>query len=150
MRVLIIEDNSFNAFCLSRLLEAVCPQVNISVITNSIDALHATETFNPNLVILDGDLGGGANQYNGPVLADIIMRKYPDKAVVAWTDNAPFRSAFEGVFKAHHRSFNETVMWSKQLSHNDLHQALSKLAADYNMSYFWQTSGSLHMERLYA
>lgn len=151
MRVLIIEDNTFNAFCLTRLFEAICKQAQVSVVTDSIEALSTLEAFNPHLVILDGDLGAGDGCYcNGPVLADLILRQFPNKALVAWTDNEPMRQAFADVFKTHQKPFNDTTIWSKIMCHNKLYQILAELASEYDMGYFWQSSGSLHLERLYA
>ncbi|GGI87451.1 response regulator transcription factor [Legionella impletisoli] len=151
MRVLIVEDNAFNAFCLTRLFEAVCRVVQVTVVTESLNALHKLEQFQPDLVVIDGDLGAGDSRYcNGPLLADLIWRKYPNKAIVAWTDNQLMRRAFEEVFHVHHKPFRDCTMWSKIMPQHQLYQALVDLSKVFNLGYYWQANSSFHLDRLYA
>ncbi|WP_133130658.1 response regulator [Legionella yabuuchiae] len=151
MRVLIVEDNAFNAFCLTRLFEAVCAAAQVTVVTESHDALLKLEQLHPHLIVLDGDLGAEDGRYcNGPVLADLIWRKYPSHAIVAWTDNLLMRRAFAEVFHAHRKPFKDFTMWSKIIPQKQLYQALVDLSKIFDLGYYWQAHSSFNLERLYA
>ncbi|AHE65715.1 response regulator [Legionella oakridgensis] len=151
MRVLIVEDNAFNAFCLTRLLEAACQHVQVTVAHNSYVALKQFEKYQPELIVLDGDLGAGEGRYcNGPALADVLWRKYPNAAVVAWTDCKHMRMQFAEIFHQHNKHFNEYSSWNKIMCPKRLHQSLAHLAAEFDFRYYTRPSSSIHMARFYA
>lgn len=118
MRVLIVEDSAFNAFCLRRLLESVVAQVSVTIVNNSQAALSLINSHYPDMVVIDGDLGVTSDdQYcNGPELADTLISKHPELPVIAWTDSELMREAFCKVFTRHNHSFNEYNSWGKVIS----------------------------------
>ncbi len=119
MRVLIIEDNDFNAFCLRRLLESVMTGGSVTVANNSNAALSLFYSHPFDLVIIDGDLGavrGTGAHCNGPELAQILLYKYPHLALVAWTDSQQLRQEFSHIFKQHERVLNELSVWNKTVT----------------------------------
>jgi CheY-like chemotaxis protein len=117
MRVLIIEDNAFNAFCLSRLLESVAGSVSIDTVSTSQDALSFIETHVPDLVILDGELQLiNELSTHGPQLASIILQKNPHLPLIAWSDSEFMRGAFAKVFIQYNRLVNEYNTWAKTVS----------------------------------
>ncbi|VEB33873.1 response regulator [Legionella cherrii] len=117
MRVLIIEDNAFNAFCLSRLLESVIASVSIDVVSNSQDALSCIDTHVPDLVIIDGELNLiDELSTHGPQLAAVILQKYPHLPIIAWSDSEFMRSAFAKVFIQSNRLVNEYNTWTKTVN----------------------------------
>ncbi|WP_133128549.1 response regulator [Legionella nagasakiensis] len=151
MRILIVEDNAFNALCLTRLLEATCQHVQVTVASNSYIALKHFEKYQPELVILDGDLGVSEGRYcNGPALADMLWRKYPNTAVVAWTDCNTMRVKFAEIFYQHDKRFNEYSNWTKMISPKHLHQSLAHLATEFDFGYYVRPSSAMHLTRLYA
>ncbi|MDI1352503.1 MAG: response regulator, partial [bacterium] len=95
MRVLIVEDNAFNAFCLRRLLESVMTFGTVTIVNNSRAALSLINNYSPDLVIIDGDLGAFNDglHCNGPELATIILGKYPHLPLIAWSDSIELREA---------------------------------------------------------
>ncbi len=134
MRVLIVEDNAFNAFCLSRLFETTYSPVRVTVVNNSAAAMNQIERNKPALVIMDGDLGACVPYCNGPVLTDILWQKYPDLPVVAWTDCDAMRSAFAAVFKRHDKHFNEFNNWSKSVGVGQIQRSLVYFDEDFAQS----------------
>lgn len=119
MRVLIIEDNEFNAFCLKRLLESVITRGSVSIANNSNAALALFYSHPFDLVIIDGDLGAtraNGAYCNGPELAQILLYKYPQLALVAWTDSQQMRQEFSQVFQQDERAFNEFSLWNKTVT----------------------------------
>lgn len=117
MRVLIIEDSVFNAFCLSRLLESVITPVSIDVVSNSQDALSFLDTQAPDLVIIDGELNLiDELSTHGPQLAAVILQKYPHLPLIAWSDSEFMRGAFAKVFIQYNRLVNEYNTWTKTVS----------------------------------
>ncbi|TAL58566.1 MAG: response regulator [Legionella sp.] len=117
MRVLIVEDNAFNAFCLRRLLESTIAMLSVTIVSNSQAALTLMQQQLPDLVIIDGDLGQVSEiQYNGPILADILIQKYPQLPIIAWSNSASMVQAFAHVFKHHQRSLNQYNCWSKMVN----------------------------------
>jgi CheY-like chemotaxis protein len=117
MRILIIEDNAFNVFCLSRLLESVITSVLINFVSNSQDALSYIDAYHPNLVIIDGELTiADETGTNGPQLAASILQKYPQLPVIAWSDSELMREAFTQVFRQNNRLVNEYNTWAKNVN----------------------------------
>ncbi|KTD11957.1 two-component response regulator [Legionella gratiana] len=117
MHVLIIEDNAFNAFCLSRLLETVTVSVSVTVVNNSQDALSAIDINVPDLVIIDGELNLiNESSTHGPQLAAILLQKHPHLPLIAWSDSEFMRGAFTKVFMQHNRLVNEYNTWTKTLN----------------------------------
>ncbi|KTD52950.1 response regulator [Legionella quateirensis] len=118
MRVLIVEDSAFNAFCLRRLLESVVAQVSVTIVNNSQTALSLINSHSPDMVVIDGDLGADSDDHccNGPELVDILIPKYPNLPLIAWSDSEVMREAFSQVFKRHNHSLNEYNSWSKVIS----------------------------------
>ncbi len=136
MRILIVEDNSFNAFCLSRLLEATIRPAQLQVANDADKALLQLNKFRPDLLILDGDLGKSSH-YNGPMLADKIWTSSSECVIVAWTDNIERDSDFAEVFKRHNKDFDHYTRWSKNVSASELVQAVLHLSLrkiDYSMA----------------
>lgn len=126
MRVLIIEDNAFNAFCLSRLLESVIASVSIATVSNSHDALSFIETHVPDLVIIDGELNLVDELCtHGPQLAEIILQKYPHLPLISWSDSEFMRGAFAKVFIQHNRLVNEYNTWVKTVSPESIQKTCS-------------------------
>ncbi|KTC91390.1 response regulator [Fluoribacter dumoffii] len=117
MRVLIIEDSAFNAFCLSRLLESVIASVSIEVVSTSQDALSFLDTQLPDLVIIDGELNLiNELSTHGPQLAAVILQKYPHLPLIAWSDSEFMRSAFAKTFTQHNRLVNGFNTWAKTVT----------------------------------
>ncbi len=117
MRVLIIEDNAFNAFCLSRLLESVISSVAIDVVSNSQDALSFIDTHVPDLVVIDGELNLiDEFSTHGPQLAAVILQKYPHLPLITWSDSEFMRGAFAKVLIQYNRLVNEYNTWNKTVS----------------------------------
>lgn len=118
MRVLIVEDNEFNAFCLRRLLESVLTVGTIIIANNSNVALSLFYSHPFDLVIIDGQLGASRNKAccNGPELAQILLYKYPELPIIAWTDCESMRQSFTHIFKQHDRSVNDFTLWNKTVT----------------------------------
>lgn len=131
MRVLIVEDNAFNAFCLRRLIEQVILTVSVNVVQNSHDALAVISNHIPDLVVIDGDLGTteGLN-CNGPELANILLQKYPQLPLVSWSNSESMNESFMQVFRMHGKVYNECTIWTKLVSLESLVQTLNYYFAD--------------------
>ncbi|KTD45765.1 two component sensor and regulator histidine kinase response regulator [Legionella rubrilucens] len=128
MRVLIVEDNAFNAFCLTRLLQSVQPSVQVTVVNDSLSALNVIESDEMSLVIVDGDLGASDGLLcNGPALADALWELKPSLPVIAWTDSEMMRSAFAETFKQQQKCFNDIYCWPKIVSQERISLALNYL-----------------------
>ncbi|MDX1836339.1 response regulator [Legionella taurinensis] len=128
MRVLIVEDNAFNAFCLTRLLQSVQPAVQVTVVNDSLNALNVIESDEVSLVIVDGDLGASDGLLcNGPALADALWELKPSLPVIAWTDSEMMRSAFAETFKQQQKCFNDIYCWPKIVSQERISLALNYL-----------------------
>ncbi|MBI2785544.1 MAG: response regulator [Legionella longbeachae] len=126
MRVLIIEDNAFNAFCLCRLLELVNPSSLVAIVNNSHDALSALEINIPDLVIIDGELSLiDELSTHGPQLAAQLLQKYPYLPLIVWSDSEFMRGAFAKVFIQHNRLVNEYNTWTKTVSPECIRKTLS-------------------------
>lgn len=152
MRVLIVEDNAFNAFCLTRLLESVYQQqVQIIVVNDSLSALNYLAQNNVALVILDGDLGvsDGVN-CNGPALADAIWSNDPQLPIVAWSDSDSMRSAFAEVFKRYNQLLNEYTCWTKVVSQERIRQSLAYLIVHGSREPLSTTKQISNREQLHA
>jgi CheY-like chemotaxis protein len=114
MHVLIIEDNSFNAFCLRRLLELVVASVSVVIVNNSQDALSSIEISVPDVVIIDGELSlVDELSIHGPQLAAVLLQKYPYLPLIAWSDSEFMRGSFAKTFTHHSRLVNEYNTWTK-------------------------------------
>lgn len=140
MLFLIVEDNHFNAFCLSRILTATLPQCQVRIAADSTTALSliALEAFDA--VILDGNLGAGDGMNcNGPALADTIWQQYPWMTIVAWSDAAAMRHAFAEVFMRHNKIFNGQVCWPKIVGE----QRIQSFCRSRNVSNVGLQSGNL-------
>lgn len=125
MLVLIVADNEFNAYCLTRLIESTCDKVRVMTVNGSYAALRKIAEKNPDLVVLDGDLGVGEGLYcNAPALADLLWRKFPKTPVIAWTDCERTRLAFADVFKRHNKQFDEQSIWPKTVYAQRLRKTL--------------------------
>jgi len=133
MRILIVEDSSFNAYCLQRLLETVSQKIVVRVCYNSIEAYELMSSFQPDCVILDGDLGGTDGVLcNGPALADTLWHHFPHTHIIAWTDSDDsMREAFQNVFQQHSKLFNEYSCWTKIVSQERIRKSLAYFAGDF-------------------
>ncbi len=118
MRILIVEDNAFNAFCLRRLLESVVSTVTVTIVSNSLEALPLINNNLPDMVVIDGDLGAANDEYccNGPELANLLLQKFPHLPLIAWSDSELMREAFFRVFNKHRQPLNEYNSWTKAIS----------------------------------
>ncbi|KTD62494.1 response regulator [Legionella shakespearei] len=118
MRVLIVEDNAFNAFCLRRLLESVVASIGVTIANNSQAAMTHINNTSFDMVVIDGDLGAVSDSAycNGPELAHIILQKNPHLPIIAWSDSESMRDAFALVFKHYDRLYNEYNCWTKVIS----------------------------------
>lgn len=114
MRVLIVEDNAFNAFCLRRLLESAVSPVTVSIVNSSKAALLLINNHSPDMVVIDGDLG--TSEYNGPELLDVLLKKYSDLPVIAWSDSDAMKEAFARVLSQNDKQMNEYNTWTKIVS----------------------------------
>ena len=87
-RVLIVEDEQL----VSALLEQTLQSVNFqtSRANNAVEAKRQIETFDPDIALLDIDLGPGAN---GIDVAHILAKKHPDIAILFLTKFPDLRSA---------------------------------------------------------
>ncbi|KTC76987.1 response regulator [Legionella brunensis] len=137
MRVLIVEDNAFNAFCLTRLLTAVNKQIQVIVVGDSLSTLNYLAENDASFIIMDGDLGASDGLYcNGPALAEVIWQKNPELPIVAWSDSENMRRAFIDVFKQYNKPFNEYSCWTKVVSQERIRQSLPYLLAQNAGKYF--------------
>ncbi len=151
MQVLIVEDNVFNAFCLTRMIEASCYPVQVTVASDCMTAMKQVEKYRPALVVMDGDLGAQDDRYdNGPALADILWQQYPQLTVVAWTDSDRMRKAFAEVFQRHNKRFDEYSSWTKAICPKHLIQSLNCLEIEFNINYYHQQPVRNTLERLHA
>lgn len=118
MRVLLVEDNAYNAFCLRRILESVIPAVRVTLVSNSQAALRIIHIELQDVVILDGDLGAaqGHSEHDGPALADALLHEHPNMPLIAWSDSKPMREAFARIFKQHHKEEHQCSSWPKTIS----------------------------------
>lgn len=131
MHVLIVEDNAFNAFCLTRLLQASCQHIKVSVVDNSAKAYNFFLEQTPSFVILDGCLSARDRlNAHGPILADLIWTAWPKMPVIAWTNCDTMRQTFNDVFKKHKKSFNEIYCWSKVVSQTCISNSLACIRAN--------------------
>lgn len=137
MRVLIVEDNAFNAFCLTRLLTTVNKQIQITVVNDSLAALAYLAENDVSFVVVDGDLGvvDGLN-CNGPSLAELIWQNQPNMPLIAWTDSDTTRRAFIEIFKQYNKPINEYTCWTKVVSQDRIRQSLTYLLAQNLDKYF--------------
>ncbi len=116
MHILIVDDNAFGAYCLSRLLSLVSSEVSISIVHDSEKALVAIEEKQPDWLILDGDLHAGDGIHcNGPALLDCIWTLHPDLSVVIWTDSDVMRKGFSEVFSRYNKPFTDDFNWPKMV-----------------------------------
>ncbi|WP_019215569.1 response regulator [Legionella tunisiensis] len=130
MRVLIVEDGAFNAFCLTRLLEGVCQQAQVTVVRDSLSALNYLTYNTPSLVIVDGYLSAGDGlNCHGPALVDALWQTNPHLPVIAWSDCENMRQAFAEIFKQYNKPFNEYTCWTKVVSHERIRMSLPYLLA---------------------
>lgn len=142
MRVLVVEDNAFNAFCLRRLLESVIGSVSVTIVNNSQAALLQVNSNVPDLLIIDGDLGAPNDgiHCNGPELAQVLLRKYPDLPLVAWSDSEHMREAFVRVFHQHDKVLNEYNAWTKIICQERISLTMTHYFGDFiggqNASFF--------------
>ena len=114
MLVLIVEDNHFNAYCLSRILTVSHPQCLVRIAADSTTALSMMSSEAFDVVILDGHLGAGDGlNCNGPALADSIWMQYPWMTIVAWSDSTQMQRAFSEVFLRHNKVFSDVFCWPK-------------------------------------
>ncbi|CDZ76033.1 Response regulator receiver domain protein [Legionella massiliensis] len=117
MQILIVEDNAFNAYCLSRLFAFINKKLEIRIVNSSFAALSYLRENNPALVILDGDLGVSDGLHcNGPALANLIWLTNPLLPIVIWSDSEAMRTAFTDVFGQHEKLINEHNCWPKVVS----------------------------------
>lgn len=148
MRVLIVEDNAFNAFCLTRLLQASFPAIQVTVVDDSISAQQLVESDDLSLVILDGDLGVGDGLLcNGPALADTLWHSNSLLRIVAWSDSETMRQAFAEVFKRHKKMFNDLSCWPKIVSQERIRLSLNHL---FSQQYSTQHSENVRVDILHA
>jgi DNA-binding NarL/FixJ family response regulator len=87
-RALIVEDEQL----VSALLEQTLLSVNFQTAraNNAVEAKRQIETFDPDIALLDIDLGPGAN---GIDVAHILAKKHPDIAILFLTKFPDLRSA---------------------------------------------------------
>ena len=133
MRVLIIEDNEFNAFCLRRLLESVITLGTVTLVNNSNAALALFYSHPFDLVIIDGDLGAARSQgayCNGPELAQILLHKYPQTTLVVWTDSQQLRQEFSAIFNQYDRQLDYFSLWNKTVSMEFIYKTFSHFFPD--------------------
>ncbi|KGP62999.1 histidine kinase [Legionella norrlandica] len=148
MRVLIIEDNAFNAFCLRRLVESVIASVSVTIVNNSHAALSFINSHCPDIVVIDGDLGAMNDEMNcnGPELAGILLKKYPQLPIIAWSDSDTMREDFTKVFKTHGKLLNEYNSWAKVIGQERIYKTWAYYFGEFmigqNSAFTNQTSVS--------
>lgn len=118
MRILIIEDSEFNAFCLRRLLESVVSSASITIANTSNEALSLFYSRPFDLAII-GELGPVKSRTvhcNGPELAQILLHKYPNVLLIAWTDSMRMRQEFSYIFNQYNHTLNKFNLWNKTVT----------------------------------
>lgn len=131
MRILVVEDSPFNAFCITRLLQEANPALEVAVAKNSEEAMTFLSIAHYSLVVLDGDLGAiDGTLCQGPVLALEIQRRYPKLPLVCWTDNAAMRQAFRKVFASVGISMDDMYCWNKVISLSTMRSILAFFGLD--------------------
>jgi CheY-like chemotaxis protein len=149
MRILIVEDNAFNAFCLSRLLETINKQIKLKLVNDSLSALCYLAQYEVSLIILDGDLGARAGlKCNGPALADVIWLNHPYIPIIAWSDSEEMRTAFSAVFRQHNKAFNDYSCWKKEVKMDLIQQSLPFLMAQNCFNHFTNAENTDNMDNL--
>ncbi|KTD22743.1 two component sensor and regulator, histidine kinase response regulator [Legionella lansingensis] len=137
MRVLIVEDNAFNAFCLSRLLTTVDKQLQVAVVNDSLSAINYLAENDVSLVILDGDLGAADGLHcNGPALAEHIWQNDSHFPLIAWSDSECMRNAFVDIFRKYNKPLNDYTCWTKVVSQERIRQSLIYFMAQSSERYF--------------
>lgn len=116
MRVLLVEDNSFIAFCLTRFLKEALVDAHVSVVKDADSAYQAVTHDTPDLLILDGHLSDDARAETGPEIADKVWQAFPDMAIVACTDSESMKGAFKTIFERHQKAFDKDSNWPKNIS----------------------------------
>lgn len=117
MHVLIVEDSAFNAYCLRRILEDSLPMISVDVVSNSTNALALVKHKTPDLIIIDGNLGAeDGSQCNGPTLSGILLDKYPQLPLIAWTDSEQMRTLFASIFDQFNRAMSQYNTWPKVIN----------------------------------
>lgn len=118
MRVLIVEDNSFNAFCLRRLLESFIAVDEVTIVNNSHAALSSLYEILPDLVIVGANLGSvdAKSHCSGFELSHIILHKYPHLPLIVWLDAQDKYDAFAQLFNRYNRTVNNLTLWPKTIS----------------------------------
>jgi CheY-like chemotaxis protein len=119
MRVLIVEDKEFNGFCLGRLLESALVNSSVTIANNSNQALSFFYSTPFEWVIIGGELGTSHDPIaycNGQELAQILLSKYPQVCLIAWTDSESTRQAFRHAFKQNNGLNDGLMFWSKAVS----------------------------------
>lgn len=129
MRVLIVEDNVFNAYCLRRLLESMMTFIAVTIVNNSQAALSHVNTHFPELLIIDGDLNAAGSEIycNGPELTAAVLSRYPNLPVIAWTDSEAMRHEFETIFKLYSKTVNHFSVWNKLVSAEHILKSITYL-----------------------
>lgn len=149
MRILIVEDNAFNAFCLSSLLEMINKQIKVKVVNDSLSALCYIAQYEVSLIILDGDLGARQDlKCNGPALADLIWLNHPYIPIIAWSDSEEMRTAFSSVFTQHNKEFNDYSCWKKEVKLDLIQQSLPFLMTQNTFNHFNDAQNTENMDNL--
>lgn len=131
MRILVVEDSPFNAFCITRLLQEANPALEVAIAKNSDEALALLSLEHYSLVVLDGDLGAlDGKLCQGPVLALEIQKQYPKLPLVCWTDNAAMRQSFQKVFAIAGIVMDEMYCWNKVIPIANMRSILAFFGLD--------------------
>ncbi|KTD33781.1 two component sensor and regulator histidine kinase response regulator [Legionella nautarum] len=147
MRILIVEDNAFNAFCLSRLLETINKQIKLKLVNDSLSALCYLAQYEVALIILDGDLGASDGvKCNGPALADVIWLNHPSIPIIAWSDSEEMRTAFSAVFRKHNKEFNDYSCWKKEVKVDLIQQSLPFLMIQNSFNHLTKAENTDSMD----
>lgn len=118
MRVLVVEDDAFNAFCLQRVLQLAFLDCQVELAHNSAIALQHLSHTSYDLLVLDGDLGVMEEDKlcNGPALLDKLWQEKPRQKAVAWSDSSRMLQEFRSVFHRHGREFTQSCCWPKTIT----------------------------------
>jgi len=122
MKFLIVDDNKFNLFIMTKLIAEIVEDSHIDTAQTVDSAYQYFLTNDYDLVITDGDLN---NNITGPMFARLMLNKKPDQMIAGWTDCTTKKEEFSHVFKLARSSENQCMVWQKDINEVSLHHILA-------------------------
>ena len=121
MKILIVDDNKFNLFIMTKLIAEIVEDSHIDTAQTVDNAYQYFLTNDYDLVITDGDLN---NNITGPMFARLLLNKKPDQVIAGWTDCSTKKEEFSHVFKLARSTESQCMVWQKDINEVSLHHLL--------------------------